>query len=310
MTKRATSIAVLVASASLVGAGWFAAASLAGGAEVGAAAAPDPGSLLFMDATGEDPIAADINRVWVSNSAADEITVQIEITNAPTLDPDLSVDVQLDIDRANTTGRPSDGADFELAVSGATFPAPDFVRLLQWSGGAWQPVASTIHATYNTTAPFGPVITVPRAEIANTTGFDVVAVTELVDGHDTASDRAPNSGAWDYPLTFPATTSSTTTTDPDQHGWVDEHDDDGAHHTTTTPSTTTTTTPTTTTPTTTVPPTTTTITTPASTTTTTVVSTTSATTTVVCEHVGDHHGHRDDDGAADRVTTRPPRPRS
>src|SRR4051794_5257939 len=99
MSNRATSIAVVAASASLVGAGWLAAASLAGGAAVGPAAVPVPGSLLFTDATGEDPLAADISRVWVSNSAADEITVQIEITNFPTLDPGLSVAVYVDTDR-------------------------------------------------------------------------------------------------------------------------------------------------------------------------------------------------------------------
>ena len=190
---------------------------------------PDPGSQLFTDSTGEDPLAADINRVWVSNSAADEITVQIEITNAPTLDPDLSVDVQLDIDRANTTGRPSDGADFELAVSGATFPAPDFVRLLQWSGGGWQPVASTIHATYNTTAPLWPrdhraargdrehdrfrrggrdrTRRWARHRVRPRPGQRRLGLSADVPGDDVEHDHRP-----------------------DQHRWVDEHDDDGVHH--------------------------------------------------------------------------------
>jgi hypothetical protein len=205
--KRSAWIAALAASLSLVGAGWFTAASLAGKAEVGATV-PVPGSSVFTDATGEDPsaLAPDIQGVSVSNSASDEVTFRVEITNFSTPDNGLRIDVYLDVDTSDATGA-GDGADFALSLAGADYPDAG-PRLRQWDAGGWQEVASTIQATYDTVPPYDAEITVKRAEIANTTGFDFVTTTEV----NTASDRAPNSGEWVYPLTFPETTSTDTTT--------------------------------------------------------------------------------------------------
>ena len=283
--SRTAAIAALAASVSLVGAGWLAAASLAGKAE-GAAAVPDPNSILFTDATGEDAQAPDIHRVRVSNSVSDDITVLIEITNRATLDKNLRVDVDLDTDQDDATGRPSDGADYELSVIGDRSPAPNFVTLSQWSAGAWHEVPSTIDAIYHTDNPNGAEIRVPRADIADTAGFEFVAVAQ--DTAANASDRAPDAGQWVYPFTFPATTSSTSTTTPTTTSssttTTDTTSTGGSTSTTTTsPSTTTTptTTPTTTTPTTTpTEPTTTTPSPPPTATTTTTVVAPGATTTV------------------------------
>ncbi len=283
--SRTAAIAALAASVSLVGAGWLAAASLAGKAE-GAAAVPDPNSILFTDATGEDAQAPDIHRVRVSNSVSDNITVMIEITNRATLDKNLRVDVDLDTDQNDATGRPSDGADYELSVIGDRSPAPNFVTLSQWSAGAWHEVPSTIDAVYHTDNPNGAEIRLPRADIADTAGFEFVAVAQ--DTAANASDRAPDAGQWVYPFTFPATTSSTSTTTPTTTSssttTTDTTSTGGSTSTTTTspPTTTTpTTTPTTTTPTTTpTEPTTTTPSPPPTATTTTTVVAPGATTTV------------------------------
>ncbi len=256
-------MAALAASVSLVGAGWLAAASLAGKAG-GAADVPDPGTALFSDGTGEDPQAPDIHRVRVSNSARDDITFLIEIENRATLDKNLRVDVYLDTDQDGATGRPSDGADFALTVIGDLYPASNFVTLSQWGDGAWHEVPSTIGAIYHTDTPNGAEIKVPRADLASTAGFEFVAIAQ--DTLTTASDRAPDAGEWVYPLTFPATTSSTTTTT------TETTSTDGSTSTTTTSPPTSTTTPTETTTTTPSPP-------PTSTTTTTVVAP-PATTTV------------------------------
>ena len=142
MSKRTAWLAALAASVSLVGAGWLAAASLAG-KTAGAAAVPDPGTVLFSDATGENPQAPDIHRVRVSNSLRDDITFLIELTNRATLDKNLRLDVYLDTDQDDATGRPSDGADFALTVIGDLYPAPNFVALSQWSADAWHEVPST-----------------------------------------------------------------------------------------------------------------------------------------------------------------------
>jgi hypothetical protein len=271
VSKGPALIAVLAASASLVGAGWFAAASLAGKPSI-EGAVPVPNNVVFTDSTGEDPsgVAPDIQRVGVSNSPGDDITVRVEISNFPTFDKDLRVDAYLDTDRDAATGQPGDGADYALAVIGSRLPKPDAVVLSQWSAGAWHEIASTIQATYRTTAPFGPVMSVPRAEIGSTAGFDVYVVAAVTRDPTTSSDRAPDAGDWTYPLTFPPTTSSTTTSSTTT-----------APTTTDPPTTTTTTTPTTTEPppTTTAPPTTTTVVLPPSTTTTTVQQQTTATTT-------------------------------
>ena len=263
MSKGAASFAALTVCVALVGAGWLAAASLAGKTTI-EAATPVPNSLVFTDATGEDPqgLAPDIHRVAVSNAPSDEITVRVEIPNRPTLVKGLRVDVYLDTDRDSATGHPGDGADFALAVIGARVPSPNAVALSQWTDGTWHEIASTIQAAYRTAAPFGPVISVPRTEIGITTGFDFVVVAEDSGGSVTASDRAPDAGEWTYPLTFPPTTASSTT----------------ATQTTTEP--TSTMTPSTTEPPTTTSTMTTTVALPPSTTTTTVQQQTTATTTV------------------------------
>ena len=181
-----------------------------------------------MDATGEDPQAPDIHRVRVSNSARDDITFLIEITNRATLDKNLRVDVYLDTDQVDTTGRPSDGADFTLTVIGDLYPAANFVTLSQWSAGAWHEVPSTIGAIYHTQDPFGAEIQVPRAGPREHGRF---RVRSGCPGHvDHRVRPRPGCRRMGLPVHVPGDDLEQHDGDQhDQHGWVDEHDHDISH---------------------------------------------------------------------------------
>jgi hypothetical protein len=68
-------------------------------------ASPALADTTYTDATGEDPAAADIGTIVVSNDAtAHTFTVKVQITNMPTLEDNAEIDLLFDADRNTATG--------------------------------------------------------------------------------------------------------------------------------------------------------------------------------------------------------------
>ena len=125
----------------------------------------------YPDSTGEDPAAPDITSVVVSNDDAGMITFQVNISNRPTLTPDMSFVVFLDTDKNGTTGAAGSlGADYAIQL------VPGAVDLFQWNGTTYAHAASQASLTFSYTAT-GPVIRVSAADLgkSKTFNFGVVA---------------------------------------------------------------------------------------------------------------------------------------
>ena len=105
-------------------------------------------SQTYTDSTGEDPNAPDITSIAVSNDDAGLITFKVNISNRPTLTPDMTVLLFLDTDQKATTGDPQSlGADYVIELD------PGAVGLFQWNGSDYVAAASQTSLTFATTRP-------------------------------------------------------------------------------------------------------------------------------------------------------------
>ncbi len=176
--------------------------TVAGGAPLRAAA----NSVTFPDSTGEDPLAADISSVTVSNTDAGVITFQISVTNKPTYTPDLYFAVFVDTDNDPNTGDPTlRGVDYVIEL------ARGEVNLFRWDGTDFtrrfgDPPAVTLVYSYQN----GPRITINASELGNTkklnffvtssAGATINPDTGDLDFSTAHDDSAPDfgKGLWTY----------------------------------------------------------------------------------------------------------------
>jgi hypothetical protein len=173
-------------------------AALAVGAPValGGSSHAAANSQTFNDSVGEDANAPDITSVAVSNDDAGLITFQVNISNRPTLTPDMYMLLFLDTDQNPATG----ATDF-LGSEYAIELDPGVVTLFQWNGTDFTQATSQASLTYAYSN--GATIRISAADLGKTKGinFGVVAVAGVT--FDAAGnpnfdnehrDLAPDSG--------------------------------------------------------------------------------------------------------------------
>jgi hypothetical protein len=119
----------------------------------------------FPDSVGEDATAPDITNVVVSNDDAGMITFQINVSNRPTLTPDMFVLIFFDTDQNASTG--SQGADYAIELD------PGSVGLLQWNGTDFVNAPSQASLTYSYAN--GATIHIRAAELGKTKAFSFAA---------------------------------------------------------------------------------------------------------------------------------------
>jgi hypothetical protein len=138
------------------------------------------------------------------------------------------LDVQIDADRSSATGdpdlndRPPLGhAGFDYALELAKGPNDPSLgadlSILQWGGTSWQTVFPTKTNPTDTVTSNSLTIEVGNADLGKTTGFTFAVGDYKLDGSGNTvltTDRAPDTGVWDYTLTSTPTTPVTTTPAP------------------------------------------------------------------------------------------------
>jgi len=152
-----------------------------------AGAAVRANSQTYPDSTGEDPAAADITGVVVSNDDNGVITFQTNISNRPALTGDMGVSVFIDTDQNATDGAGPDfdGAEIELALDSTG------VDLGKWNGTGFGFTGSpsSLVASYAN----GAIIKVKAADVGLTT-FNFFAATITGTNPDFHFDFAPDPG--------------------------------------------------------------------------------------------------------------------
>lgn len=122
----------------------------------------------YPDSTGEDPAAPDITSVVVSNDDTGLITFQVNVSNRPTMTPDMLFDIFLDTDKNPATGDPQSlGADYVIEL------VPGSVGLFQWNGSAFTGASSQSSLVFSYTTA-GPTIRVNARDLGATKGFNFV----------------------------------------------------------------------------------------------------------------------------------------
>ena len=137
----------------------------------GSASRTGANSQTFTDSTGEDPNAADITSVAVSNTDAGLITFKINISNRPAFTPDMAIGLFLNTDNNTATGDTDLlGAEYLVELD------PGSVVLGKWNGSDYDvttPQASLTYS-YDTT---GATIRVSQADLGGTKVLGFVAET-------------------------------------------------------------------------------------------------------------------------------------
>jgi hypothetical protein len=129
-------------------------------------AAARANSQTFTDSTGEDPAAPDITSIVVSNDDAGLITFKINISNRPTLAPDMTMLMFLDTDQQATTGdAQASGAEYAIELD------PGSVGLFKWNGTDYIAAPSQSSVTYSYDAT-GATIRASAADLGGIKGFN------------------------------------------------------------------------------------------------------------------------------------------
>ncbi len=148
-------------------------------------------SQTFSDSTGEDPAAADITGLVVSNDDAGILTFQVNISNRPTLTSDMAVSIFIDSDQNATDGAgPNfDGADMVLDYESGG------VDLGKWNGTtfAFSGSPPSLVASYSN----GATIKVKASDLGLAT-FNFFAATFAGTDPDIHIDFAPDAGHGDF----------------------------------------------------------------------------------------------------------------
>lgn len=145
-------------------------------AALGGSARSTSNNQTFADSIGENVNAPDITSVAVSNDDAGMITFQINISNRPTLTPDMFLLIPLDTDKNPATGSADfGGADYVIELD------PGVVTLFQWNGTDFVQAASQSSLTFAYAAT-GATIRISAADLGKTKAFNfrVLAASGLV----------------------------------------------------------------------------------------------------------------------------------
>ena len=127
-------------------------------------------STTFQDSTGEDPAAADMGTIVVSNDDAGMITFRFEIPNRPTYQRETAIFLTIDSDANQATGDPDQlGADFSLDIFAGE------AILFRWTGTGYQVAANQASLSYSWQS--GPTIRINAADLNNTRRFNFSAQT-------------------------------------------------------------------------------------------------------------------------------------
>jgi hypothetical protein len=162
---------------------------------VGAASPSRPAgvtaSATFTDATGDATNGGpDVTTVSVTDDASGKLTFSVSVPNRSALSDSDAVQAFFDTDKNPGTGG-SGGFEYEVGwIQGQSL-------FMQWDGSqfAVQKPASFSASYKNGTATFS----IGKADFGGATSFDFFVQT-TVDTGDTVSDKAPNSGSWEFPV--------------------------------------------------------------------------------------------------------------
>jgi hypothetical protein len=180
----------------------------------------------FPDSTGEDPNAPDITSVNVSNTDAGDITFKVNISNRPTITPDMTVLIYLNTDNNQATGDPNTlGADDVIEVDAGA------VGMFQWNGTTYTTAPSQTSLTYAYDAT-GATVHINASDLGGTKalqfvveaisgiGTDANGDADFTNAHgDVAPD--PGHGLFSYSVLTKLTlkqTAFTTTPKPAKSG--------------------------------------------------------------------------------------------
>lgn len=195
-------------------------------AALGGSARTTANSQTFADSSGEDANAPDITSVVVSNDDAGMITFKVNVSNRPTLTPDMSIQLLLDTDQLATTGDPDSlGADYLIELD------PGSVGLFKWNGTDYAFAASQTSLTFAYDAT-GATIRISAADLGKTKAmnFGVLAISGIAvdatgnpDFTNAHFDLAPDTGHgfYNYKVVTKLTLSVlafTTSPKPAKHG--------------------------------------------------------------------------------------------
>jgi hypothetical protein len=180
----------------------FALPAIASGAS-SSPAAPSAYSQTYPDSTGENPSAADISGITVSNTDAALISFKIDIPNRPTLADDMFVIVWVDSDNNPQTGDPdSFGAEYVILLFRGD------IALLKWDGAQFggNPPATSLIFNYRN----GATITISSSDLGATkqfafgtrviSGVKIDPTTNDLDLSNIVVDDAPANGFFNYKL--------------------------------------------------------------------------------------------------------------
>jgi hypothetical protein len=166
-------------------------------AALGGAARTAVNSATFIDSTGEDAAAPDITSIAVSNDDAGLITFKVNISNRPTLTPDMTVLIFMDTDQQPSTGDANAlGSEYVIELD------PGSVGLFQWNGTDFVAAPQQTSLTFGYDAT-GATIRVSAADLGKAKGMnfgvdvysgiatDASGNPDFTNAHD---DLAPDAG--------------------------------------------------------------------------------------------------------------------
>jgi hypothetical protein len=163
---------------------------------VAAAAFAFPGvasATVFNDTAADSGTAGDVTSLEVTNDARGRVTFRLTFGNRPNgLEPEDFVVVFLNTDRNAATGDP-EGDDFALQFSQGAF----LVR--GWTGSQFAAVEAPEAVA---TSRGGTItLTLPKADLGNTAGFEIVVFSvRIVNNAIESGEAAPDAGEWMYQL--------------------------------------------------------------------------------------------------------------
>lgn len=129
-----------------------------------AVAGPAYADTSFQDTVGENPAAADISTISVSNDAtAQTVTFKVQITNMPAIEDNAAVEIYLDGDNNGSTGK--DGIDCVVGIQ------KDGWYVLKWDGAQFSQVTGLGLAESYDNGLWTSTMHVSDCTLASTFGF-------------------------------------------------------------------------------------------------------------------------------------------
>ena len=152
----------------------------------------------YRDSTGENPAAADIASVSVSNDATTgDVGFTVFVTNSVNLEKEfgraVSFDLLIDADRNPATGNPR-GFDAEVSLGG------QHDGVLHWDGKRMSPIDGTTVAGFSNDSFYVYVARTAILLKRPKQSFDFVVVSHRETSKLDSVDVAPNHGVYTYTL--------------------------------------------------------------------------------------------------------------